>query len=435
MPHCASFTGRINLQSFFIRILLYIRNVGISPMKRRLLTCSKIDTAIQCQYYLREDVPWSDASMFPDATDFGSHCHAVFEAYVKKDKAAADAVLATWPSLESMKDEDATARLDKVSVAFDNFMSWWTTFNNQLFGGIDNDVGEGNSTSVEVAYAYNPFTGLARRLVGQEKRDYAGVDPNTEVAGTADLVYTEGDTCTVVDYKTGYTPPEPTSSQLIAISAAEQALSGLPNNKTAILHINDVANAYKEYTVTPFDVLELQEKLRWLLTMDLSQAVPNPGTYCVFCPARQACPAFSAKKQVAPHETYKLDTFLPTPEYNAWILSAIPIAREYLDQLENALKLMADDQRGLDLPDAKLYKGTDNIREYPKLSDVAVEFLRENGCGAAITHNYRTSWHTLRLMLGSEKYEKVKSVLTDMGCVLKKNVRIYRTVNKKEKKK
>ena len=134
---------------------------------------------------------------------------------------------------------------------------------------------------------------------------YAGLFPETTIAGTADLVGISGDTVVVLDIKTGWgwLPDPSKSAQLRSLAFMAARIHGLSRAKVGFI----IARDEHPYPVTeelgPLDLEEIEEELIDVLeeahrvARDDEEAKDvTIGPHCKYCPSLRRCPAYTSIK-------------------------------------------------------------------------------------------------------------------------------------------
>lgn len=193
----------------------------------------------------------------------------------------------------------------------------------------------------EVAVAFDPTTGEARDL-GQEI-DRAYVLKPGEIAGTADLVWTEVDpvnrevTLVVADHKSGFrsewtvTPAE-RNAQLAALAVALSRLVDCDRVRVELRFPKDGAEEVVDaHTYSLLDLAEVEDRIVELAKRPESSPEPTPGIHCTqgWCPIRATCPATTqAMDKIVPAEGASEDwpiaitdaSQIQGPRHAAWII-------------------------------------------------------------------------------------------------------------------
>lgn len=241
---------------------------------RRLLSASGLERALQCQYWLRDDVEREERQ--GKSAILGTQVHAMAEA-----KATGQGQPHMDPRLS---EEDA-------KVARRMYAQW-----EKWYGGFP--LGIGDQGFYEVKVAYRPDDDSARILPNKGPRDYSGADPDTEVTCTVDMVIKRdaepAPLVEVFDYKTGKHPVPPDAPQLLLQAVAFGALFKTPYLYTYIVRVLrtkvDVKGPH-EFKLPAQNAFKAS--LLTLIQTPINAVEPTLGEQCRFCPARNACPAQS----------------------------------------------------------------------------------------------------------------------------------------------
>ena len=157
------------------------------------------------------------------------------------------------------------------------------------------------SAQHEVAFAYDVATGKARILEGCTNRNYADYNlAPFEICGTADVVYVDGDTVVVVDYKSaGGKKVEPKSAGAMLFYGLCAWTVHQASRCKLVYRNTDTGRDY-ESTVDMFDLLDFADRLRTLnVARQKAAAVMasggelkvTEGDHCRYCPAQESCPS------------------------------------------------------------------------------------------------------------------------------------------------
>jgi PD-(D/E)XK nuclease superfamily protein len=259
------------------------------PVYRPLYpSASKLALAAQCQ------APWSRgyrrAPREVEGSAWGSLVHAGAEGLARGE--ALDAVITRYPPLfdvwEPFADRFAQAmRLVEEELGADRAAAAAPLF-------------------VELGIAYNSRSGIARLLDREPGQELQG-----EFCGTVDLAYMRADgVIVVVDWKTG--------QQSARLDVAEEhyqlwglavmllrhfgvALASLPTDTVVasveLRHVGDDAVEIDPADITAGDALLFEYDMSELAQRIDGAAPPVYGDHCerLWCPARDACPAYEAQ--------------------------------------------------------------------------------------------------------------------------------------------
>lgn len=242
---------------------------------RRLLTASGLERALSCQYWLRSDVEIDPQSGRSAA--IGTEVHSKAEVFASTGK--------ELTQFSQHFDIDEILTINKM---YDQWKAWFEDF----------PIGIGDVAQYETKFAYNPTTGVGRRIKTKKPRDYGDADPETELAGTIDMmVLREAEPAKLVeifDYKTGKHPVPPDSPQLLLAALAFGDIEKSPYLFTYILRVLKTKTVLKgPHEFVPPAQAEFRTRLQQLMTTPISDVQPTVGEHCRFCPARNSCPAQS----------------------------------------------------------------------------------------------------------------------------------------------
>lgn len=177
--------------------------------------------------------------------------------------------------------------------------------------------------TAEEAFAYSPATDTARSLGVSIEREYTqhGLDPHTEIAGTADLILrTPSGTLVVGDFKTRHYDSQVSHAwqpQLDMLALSASRAYHVDTVTTAICLVMDSGRVHwtEERTYDVFDLDAIAARVRdavrqWhtAAAAFASGAVPvtNPGAWCDYCSSRSLCPAWRSLARTFAEDTVAL---------------------------------------------------------------------------------------------------------------------------------
>ena len=153
--------------------------------------------------------------------------------------------------------------------------------------------GTRDAWSYEVGFAYDIVTDGAEMFAstGRDYSAHAG-----KLCGTADVVGIVGSEVAVLDVKTGWAdlgkPAE--NLQLLAYAVAAARVSGASSATVGCIYLRDET---PHYDVAQLDSIALDAAAARIaqvveaVAVVASDAEPNEGTHCKYCPAFTSCPA------------------------------------------------------------------------------------------------------------------------------------------------
>ena len=206
-----------------------------------------------------------------EASEFGTECHALAEAYIK----------------QSLKIED----FDEKPVSIDELKSTFKHYDEEmetLATGYANYI-VGQADYEEKRTGKKPIVFVEQLL----DMDYA---PDTH--GTADAIIIAGDTLTIIDYKTGFIPVkvfegDELNSQLgiYGLYAYKLFADIYPIKKIRLVIYQERIHNIDDQTV------EVEDLLEWEVSVlrPAAKEAQNPnaeavsGKWCKYCPGRNVC--------------------------------------------------------------------------------------------------------------------------------------------------
>lgn len=245
------------------------------------------------------------------------------------------------------------------------------------------------NVQTEVAYAYNPFTGVGRVLGVDVERDYTSADRLLEFVGTADIVGVKADgTLYIGDFKTGAAFNVPSSDknwQLFLLALAATRAGGHDQAEVSIIRtLGTVRN--DKYLVDALELAAAAESLfelaQWHKEFkekkDRSAITFATGDHCKYCPSKLYCPAKTAiLKSVInmPHNTKDSILEMLTEANAAQAYIRWQEVKSVMRMVEPALRQYASD-KPIKLPNGKTFgpRDTESKEINP---DVARAVLKE----------------------------------------------------------
>ncbi len=206
-----------------------------------------------------------------DASEFGTECHALAEAYTK----------------QSLKIED----FDEKPVSIDELKSTFKHYDDEmetLATGYANFV-IGQADYEEKRTGKKPLVFVEQLL----EMDYA---PDTH--GTADAIIIAGDTLTIIDNKTGFIPVKifegnELNSQLgiYGLYAYKLFADIYPIKKIRLVIYQERIHNIDDQTIDVEDLLEWEVSVLRPAAKEAQNlnAEANSGKWCKYCPGRNVC--------------------------------------------------------------------------------------------------------------------------------------------------
>lgn len=234
----------------------------------------------------------------------------------------------------------------------------------------------------EVAFAYDPESDRAERLVLDEPRGYPD---DGRIYGTADRVGVLADrgAVYVADFKTGKMGRRARwSMQLRCLALAASRVAGLDEAHVAMLYLRHDGTWFTDRAeLDSLDLDETQKQLREIQAAEreawrvvalggLPQLVP--GIHCEHCGAAPECPAQSRQQQAlvarAPADLVQWLADMPEAQAGALVEQAIVVAK-LAERVREAANARVIDSGDLPLPSGRLL--TRVSRRVQKTSAVA----------------------------------------------------------------
>lgn len=157
---------------------------------------------------------------------------------------------------------------------------------------------------VEVAYAYDPQTGVGRILGYDIGREYEkhGKLPH-ELAGSADIAWMSGDYVVISDWKTGRAITDAVWPQMEWLCVMAARAMGAWGATAQVLHATDYGIVMTQRTYDDVALWRIAEQLR--IDVDaIEDAWPAAGDHCdtCYCPARAGCDLYQLTKKEERHD-------------------------------------------------------------------------------------------------------------------------------------
>src|ERR1700747_1671687 len=285
-------------------------------------TMSKTDLLLACQWPWGKEVPIGPSS--PEA-DFGSAFHEVIAWCLKHPepkrlleaiKTRKEFTLAIVRAAQKWKIDPGHLR-ERVTTAFPVLWQWLREENPY---GIDFTKGEMvvEQACAVAVHRYQTKTAAFKTAafsappLGPADVDHVYQDVgDNELPGTSDLIINAGDTCLILDHKTGELPPVDGNGQLASLALV--TVFGSPTRRiiTAIFHAPREGGPATVYSseVTRDYLSEHVDRLAYAFDR-IGDGSLRPGPHCRYCPALMICPtqthalvALRRSRQSLTHET------------------------------------------------------------------------------------------------------------------------------------
>ena len=198
----------------------------------------------------------------------------------------------------------------------------------------------------EVAFAYDLATDKAREIPRTAHRDYSSATA-TEVCGTADIAYVDGDGIAwILDWKTqGEGAPDlDATDQLETLALMAARAWGCDEARIAKLRVTTEGVFPSEpVTLGFFELIEIAARLRGIASR-IPDAEPCVGDHCTerYCRAITVCPKqTSAMVQLVPdvalaRKEWRYQPVIESPDHLAHMLSLRPLIRKACEQVDAA---------------------------------------------------------------------------------------------------
>lgn len=288
----------------------------------RRLTASKAQLALECAYWLRDDVPLLYEPSGPAAEE-GTLLHAMIECHLRD--------VATLPDGHGAG--LSTESQERVCRKYERWAAWAKT---------QRRIG----WRPEVAFAYSPTTDTAKELVQKHHRDYSGAAPG-DIAMQVDLVTFgtdgTGPYAEVIDWKSGRKQTASEDNAQVGVAAlAISRCFGLDRVRVRLVYVGEDGVDVDDAWLEGMDLDILRNRLRAVLAKE--QEAPRPGAHCteLWCNARHACPATVqalAEVSAQPLEDIRsLLTMLRSPEDAGRAYVQLRVIKDAVRAVEDRIK-------------------------------------------------------------------------------------------------
>lgn len=230
----------------------------------------------------------------------------------------------------------------------------------------------------EQAFAWEPATDVGRELPRKKHRDYSEATP-TELCGTADIVWIEGDSVVVADWKTTATgaPDVDARDQLEGLALMAARAWGYDSARIVTLVVTDQGVEPVEHEpLDVFSLAEVAERLRADLAR-IPNAEPQAGEHCTgrYCKAVSICPTTAmAMVQLVPdvalvRKEWRYQPVIESPDHLAHMLSIRPLIRKACEQVDATIEAYVADGPVFTSDGREIKKG---FRTMPRMSQSAL---------------------------------------------------------------
>ena len=278
---------------------------------------SKLDLAERCLWWGRREVsvPYKES----EAAEHGKRIHEALALQIENKT-----VLPTPTGIEEFESMSPKEWIDSVGIS--------------------------EGARAEVMLAMNLETGVAREL---PKGTRPGASrPYTDMVGTADVVWVDGDRGAIVDWKSGHQHlPDPRESPQLRLYAASLAsIHSLAEVDVMYVRVSTDDPIILRGTLDVFELQDYVEHARQLV-MSAQHAQPKPGLHCVglWCPAFEICPATQSaalaaigEQNGAPMHSFTPTIAITSNEQAAWLYHRCKAATQFVDAVMRAVKDYSD---------------------------------------------------------------------------------------------
>jgi len=253
------------------------------------LSASQLSRALKCSYPYRIDVDAGPEEPVGRAAHTGVGFALLREYAVEPERF--DAV----PTLPPQAQLDVLYKGGRVRAErlVERWLHWWKTYS----------AGKpGLKWESEIPFAFDPRTGVARRLLVSEHRAYEGVLPH-EYVGTADMIGIGSKYIVVLDEKTGqkaYVTPARDNPQLRFLSLCLSIITGIRVGKVGLVfpHL-DLDDLLDEVPLTEAGIDAARAEFMELPSR-IATSRPVIGDWCTFCPLKKngTCPSWIGTEDI-----------------------------------------------------------------------------------------------------------------------------------------
>jgi Protein of unknown function (DUF2800) len=198
----------------------------------------------------------------------------------------------------------------------------------------------------ERAFAYSPADDVGRELPRLSHRDYSDAGPG-EVCGTADLVWLDGDTICVGDWKSTSdgAPDVDAREQLEWLALFAARAYGLDSARIVTLRVTaGGVTAIEGEALDMFGLAAVAERIAANVAR-IPGAEAIQGDHCNgrYCKAILVCPETTAlvgqviEASALVHKSWMFAPVIESPDHLQWLLTMKPIAEKYLDSIGAAI--------------------------------------------------------------------------------------------------
>lgn len=200
----------------------------------------------------------------------------------------------------------------------------------------------------ERAFVYDPERDEAREIPRIEHRDYSAAKPSEIVAGTADLVWIDGDAVCVADWKTASdgAPDVDAREQLEWLALMACRTWGYDAARIVTLKVTEHGiEALEGEVLDLFGLAAVAERIAADVAR-IPSAEPVPGPHCTgrYCRAVSVCPATTqAMTQLVPdtalvRKEWRYQPIIDSPDHLAYMLEIRPLIRKACEQVDAAIE-------------------------------------------------------------------------------------------------
>ncbi len=247
--------------------------------------------------------------------------------------------------------------------------------------------------SVEVAFAWDWETGIARELGMELDRDYSDCS-ETEIAGTLDVVGVgdlvhRGDLLKdwiyVGDYKGWQHVPAKDNTQLLFGALCSTQVYGKSSALVEIINVRDGHNWRSKSRVDMFAIVMFARRLKATALEVLAiksgkqPIAVREGKHCRYCPAKDSCPAKVGllRSMINGQEADELEMQLPLDDNNArHAYKNLQLMKSITRRAETLIYAFAA-ERPIDLGNGMMFGSYEKLGNEILDGDITYEVIRE----------------------------------------------------------
>lgn len=287
---------------------------------------------------------------------------------------------------------------------------------------------------LEMPFKYNVYTQEADFIPPDPenpgRRNYKSADPTKHITCTADLIIDTGDSLTVYDYKTGANPVPASDPQMLFMGLVAARHFKRDTVTVVVVTVRQDGVTERALTLDATMLNQLAVAFKTALA-NIPNSQPNPGPYCRYCPARDACPeVLEYLKDLPPqnsHAPFSFSAHIANDAHAIWTATSLAIAKDFIERVELQLKAYADSkENGLALSDSVRYSGKEQVRCKPKLTQDARNWLKSNGLFGAVFDF--TTWEKLQAEVDKKGLDMdIQKTFKERGWFKEEVSRVYKS--------